>query len=376
MSLIDDFSAVDFSELTPSDIETLVINAYEQASGQTVYPGDPVRLFLEANAYVISTLAAFINTVGNQQFLAHAVGPHQDLIGAMVDTSRLSASAACTVLRFSVAEALTWPVLIPQGTRVNTGDGNTELTFATDATVMIPAGALSADVAATCMVAGAHANGLVPGQLNKLVDPLAYVTTVRNTETSRLGADVENDTSYRARIQLAPERFSVAGPAGAYRYHALAAHQEIADVAVWCPTPGTVDVRPVMSGGELPSGNILALVRERLNAEDVRPLTDTVIVAAPEPVEYTVSGGWYLHRDNAALAASVTGKIEAAVEEYRLWQRSAPGRDINPTRLIALLERAGAKRVELSSPTYRKLEKKEIARETAITLTFMGVEDD
>ena len=64
------------------------------------------------------------------------------------------------------------------------------------------------------------------------------------------------------------------------------------------------------------------------------------------------------------------------MEEYRLWQRSAPGRDINPTRLIALLERAGAKRVELSSPTYRKLEKKEIARETAITLTFMGVEDD
>ena len=143
MSLIDDFSAVDFSELTPSDIETLVINAYEQASGQTVYPGDPVRLFLEANAYVISTLAAFINTVGNQQFLAHAVGPHQDLIGAMVDTARLPASAACTVLRFSVAEALTWPVLIPQGTRVNTGDGNTELTFATDATVTIHAGSLS-----------------------------------------------------------------------------------------------------------------------------------------------------------------------------------------------------------------------------------------
>nr|WP_294510507.1 baseplate J/gp47 family protein [uncultured Bilophila sp.] len=376
MSLLDDFAAVDFSGLTPSEIETLVINAYETASGNTVYPGDPVRLFLESNAYVISLLVAYINETGRQQFLAHAVGPHLDLIGAMVDTARLPASAARTVLRFSVAEALAWPVFIPQGTRVNTGDGNTELTFATDETATISAGALSADVPATCMAVGAQGNGLVSGQLNRLVDPLAYVADVRNVETSRLGADIEDDAGYQARIRLAPERFSVAGPTGAYRYHALAVHQGISDVAVWCPTPGTVDVRPVMTGGELPPENILEMVRERLSAEDVRPLTDTVIVAAPEPVEYAVAGTWWLRKADEPLAASVTKAVEAALEEYRVWQRSAPGRDINPTRLIALLERAGAKRVELASPAYLKLEKRQIARETAINLMFMGIEDD
>ena len=83
MSLLDDFTAVDFSELTPSGIEGMVITAYEEASGQTVYPGDPVRLFLQSNAYIISLLAAFINETGNQQYLAHARGPHQDLIGAL-----------------------------------------------------------------------------------------------------------------------------------------------------------------------------------------------------------------------------------------------------------------------------------------------------
>ena len=376
MSLLDDFAAVEFSGLTPSEIETLVINAYETASGNTVYPGDPVRLFLESNAYVISLLVAYINETGRQQFLAHAVGPHLDLIGAMVDTARLPASAARIVLRFSVAEALAWPVLIPQGTRVNTGDGNTGLTFATDETATISAGALSADVPATCMAVGAQGNGLVSGQLNRLVDPLAYVADVRNVLTSRLGADIEDDAGYQARIRLAPERFSVAGPTGAYRYHALAAHQDISDVAVWCPTPGTVDVRPVMTGGELPPENILEMVRERLSAEDVRPLTDTVIVAAPEPVEYAVAGSWWLRKADEPLAASVTKAVEAALEEYRVWQRSAPGRDINPTRLIALLERAGAKRVELASPAYLKLEKRQIARETAINLTFMGIEDD
>lgn len=44
--------------------------------------------------------------------------------------------------------------------------------------------------------------------------------------------------------------FSVAGPSGSYRY-ALSAHQGIADVAVYAPVPGTVDVRPV-ADGELP----------------------------------------------------------------------------------------------------------------------------
>ena len=347
MSLLDDFTAVDFSELTPSGIEEMVITAYEEASGQTVYPGDPVRLFLQSNAYIISLLAAFINETGNQQYLAHARGPHQDLIGALVDTARLPASPSRTVLRFSTAETLGWPVLIPQGTRANAGDGDTGLTFATDETATIPAGERSVDVDA-----------------------------VRNTETTRLGADVEDDASYRARIRLAPERFSVAGPSGSYRYHALSAHQGIADVAVYAPVPGTVDVRPVMDGGELPPENVLELVRERLSADGVRPLTDTVVVAAPEPVEYAVSGGWWLHRDNGPLAASVTKKVEAALEEYRIWQRSAPGRDINPTRLISLLERAGAKRVELESPRYQKLEQRQIARETSLDLQFMGIEDD
>lgn len=168
----------------------------------------------------------------------------------------------------------------------------------------------------------------------------------------------------------------MAGPSGAYRYHALSAHQGIADVAVYAPVPGTVDVRPVMDGGELPPKSVLELVRERLSADGVRPLTDTVIVAAPEPVEYAVSGGWWLHRDNGPLAASVTQNIKAALEEYRIWQRSGPGRDINPTRLISLLERAGAKRVELASPHYQKLEQRPDRRETTLDLQFMGIEDD
>ena len=53
-----------------------------------------------------------------------------------------------------------------------------------------------------------------------------------------------------------------------------------------------------------------------------------------------------------------------------------PGRDINPTRLIALMERAGAKAVTLESPEFRALDAQEIARETVIDIVFLGIEDE
>jgi phage-related baseplate assembly protein len=364
---------VTFAELSPVEVENAVITTYERIAEKTLYPGDPVRLFLESLAYLISMQNAAIDLAGRQNLLAFADGPHLDHLGALMDTPRLPPAPAVTSIRFSLAEPLGWAVLIPQGSRVTTGSGG--LVFATDRTAEIAAGKVFVDVPATCAEAGQKGNGLVPGQISKMVDPLP-VKSVANVSTSILGADEETDEPYRERIQLAPERFSVAGPSEAYRWHALAAHQDIAACAVFSPVPGVVDVRPVLAGGELPPEDLLAVVRDHLNDERVRPLTDTVIVAAPEPVEYAVEGGWHLQRSNAPLAESIKARVAAAVEEYRVWQRSIPGRDINPTRLIALMERAGAKRVEIYSPVFIPLEDKQIARETSVNVEFLGIESE
>ncbi len=139
--------------------------------------------------------------------------------------------------------------------------------------------------------------------------------------------------------------------------------------------PGTVDVRPVMAGGELPPPDVLETVCKFLNADDVRPLTDTVTVQAPELVYFDISLTWYLSRDKQSLLATTTAAVAAAVEEYRLWQRTQPGRDIIPLRLASLLERAGVKRIELAAPAYRKLEGWQLAREASIAVTYGGLED-
>lgn len=372
--IFDTLPSVSFAPLDPAEIEKDILGRYETITGATLYPGDPVRLFLESVAMDMTILCRLIDMAGKQNLLAFASGSHLDHLGALMATSRLPAAPARCVLRFELAEALDFAVLIPQGTRAGTQDRR--ISFATDAAASIPAGELFVDATATADTPGADGNGLLAGQVSLLIDPIAYVTRVTNTAMTMGGAEVEADARYRERIHLAPESFTCAGPEQAYRYHAMSVHQDIAEAAVWSPKPGVVEVRPVMQGGELPSADVLDDVRKALSAEDVRPLTDTVTVQAPELVPFDIRLTWYLSRSRESLLATTRAAVEAAVDRYRQWQRAKPGRDILPLQLLSLLEQAGARRVDLNEPKYLTLQPYQLARERIISITYGGVEDD
>lgn len=367
-------SEILFADTDSASVENAVLTAYETIARTTLYPGDPVRLFLESLAYTLALQNNVINLAGRQNLLACAQGEHLDRLGLLVGTNRLGANRAVARQRFSLSEELAFDVTIPAGTRVTTADG--AAVFATAAVASIRAGQHTVEVGVTAVNPGAQANGLVPGQINRLIDPLPYVAATANVTASLLGADVETDERYRARIQLAPEAYTCAGSEGSYRHHALTAHQDIAEVAVWCPTPGTVDVRPVLSGGELPAETVLEAVRRALSAEDVRPLTDTVTVQAPELVPYELRLTWYLSGEQETLLSTTRARVEAAVEQYRLWQRTKPGRDILPLRLVSLLEQAGVRRIELNSPAFCELAPYQLARESVVSVTYGGLERD
>ena len=365
-------SEILFADIDSASVEDAVITTYEQIVGVTLYPADPVRLFLESIAYTLALQNNVINLAGRQNLLAYASGEHLDYIGMMVGTARLGASAATCEQAFRLASPLDFDVTVPQGSRVTTADGKSQ--FATRETAIIRAGAMDASCTVEALTPGASANGLVPGQICQLIDPVPYIAKTSNVTVTLLGSDVENDERYRSRIQQAPEAFSCAGPVGAYRYYALASHPDISAVAIYSPEPGVVDVRPVLKGGELPPRDVLDEVYASLNAEDVRPLTDTVLVQAPELVEFDISFSWYLAAEKQAMLSTITQAVAAAVEEYRLWQRTQPGRDILPIRLASLLEQAGVKRIEMTAPVYRKLEGWQLAREKTISVTFGGIE--
>ena len=114
---------------------------------------------------------------------------------------------------------------------------------------------------------------------------------------ARLGVqrlEGESDERLRARYLLALEAFSTAGPTGAYVFHAMTASNGVKDVAVYGPEselvdPGQVGVY-VLSRVNSGAANeaLLGLVEAALDDEDVRPLTDEVLVASAGIVTYDV----------------------------------------------------------------------------------------
>jgi len=370
---IFDLPDIQLVDTDPDAIKNNIITVYEAISERKLYPGDPVRLFLLAVANEIIQLRVLINDTAKQNLLRYARGDMLDHIGAMVETTRLQASPALTTIRFTMSAPLGDTIIIPAGTRVSPGG---EVFFATSAVAEVPPGTLYVDVSAECLTPGTTGNGFLPGQISNLVDPIPFVASAVNTTESAGGSETESDDAFRERIYTSPERFSVAGPRGAYEYWARSANSGIIDVKVNSPAPVEVEVYVLMQGGELPTSDVLEQVADVVNDERIRPLTDKVTVKAPNVSSYDVELTYYIATQNAASAATIQEAVNQAVTDYVLWQKSKIGRDINPSELVRRIMQAGARRVAITSPSYTAISNTDIAVAGNIEVIYGGLEDD
>jgi phage-related baseplate assembly protein len=363
---------IQFTEKSAQQIEADMVNRYKDLTGISLGPADPRRKFIQAIVPILAQQRSLIDFSGKQNLLGYAVGDYLDHIGAISETTRLEPAYATTTVRFTLSTSM--QRTIPAGTRVTAGDG---IFFATAEEATVEAQQTYADVGSTCTVPGVAGNGYLPGEINRLVDPLQWVQSVSNTTESEGGADAETDDAYAERIQQAPESFSVAGPDGAYRYWARTASQLIIDVLVHSPSPGVVEIRPLLQGGEVPGQEILDLVDLVCNDRAIRPLTDDVQVLTPEQVDYDISLTYWISTANASIAASIQSAVNQAVNDYKLWQKSKLGRGIDPSELNARIKSAGAKRVVVTLPAaYQSIESYQVAAEDQVTVTYGGLEND
>lgn len=371
---------INFVEIDIKAISDSLINLFEQFTGEVFYPGDERRQFLSNMVPVLVAIYSSINNTGRYNLLRYATGELLDALGERTDTPRLQAQNAGTMLRFSLSAAQVTNTVIPAGTRV-TPDG--KIYFATEDILIIPAGSLYGDTPAVSLEAGSLYNGFAPGQINKLVDPVSYVTGIVNTTTSAGGSDTEPDddgvnvwSGYRERIRQSPAKMSTAGPEDAYIYWAKTADQNISDISVTSPTPGQVKITVLMTGGEIPSQEILDRVLEKCSSKKVRPLTDQVIAETPGTVIYDIELSYYISRDRAAEINAIRAAIEnsgGAVDRYKTWQSGKLGQAINPDSLKQLILNAGAFRVDISNPVYTALDTDQVAVPGEITLNYGGL---
>ena len=240
----------------------------------------------------------------------------------------------------------------------------------------IPIGETEIVITMTCTEAGEKGNGFAPGEIIEQVDPLAFIDSIVNIDTSAGGTDEESDQSIAERTYLAPSAYSTAGPDDAYIYHAKNYDPSIGDVVPTSPTPGVVDIRFMMADGTIPSAATIAGLKSYLAQRGKRPLTDNLQVGAPEVVSYNITATYYINKSDRANAEAIQDGAEQAVEDYKDWQSAKIGRDINPDELRGYMKEAGVKRIVITAPEFTVLTKQQIAQCSTVTLTYGGLEDD
>lgn len=218
-------------------------------------------------------------------------------------------------------------------------------------------------------------------------------------------AVMESDADFRRRMVLAPEGYSVAGPEGAYIFHALSADADVLDASATSPEPE--DIRALvlsvladhsaapelvtamtaaLDGAQWPgqvmisvlsrtgdgtaSPELVAAVDDYLSDESIRPLTDHVQVQAAEIVDYAIDATitTFSGPDGSVVLDAASARLDEYVaSSHRL------GRDITRSGIFAALHVEGVQNVVLTSPAADII----IARDqapycTGITLSYAG----
>lgn len=369
---VREYPDIHFVDTDTNTVVNALIQSYEAFTGRTLYPADPARLFILWVADIIIQERVNIDFSARQNVPRYAEGEYLDSLAELFkDAYRLEPEKAKTTLRFTLSIPLEVATIVPVGTRV-TVDG--EIIFQTTQALTIPAGDLFGDVEAECQTDGEIGNGFVPGQITQLIDIFPYFGSVENVSESDGGADEESDAAFYERMRESVETFSTAGPLGAYEYYAKSASALIVDVKATSPEPGEVDVRVLLSGGQLPGEEILKEVLNILNADTVRPLTDHVTVAAPQAVPYNIDVTYYTQEGGALSADTIAADVAAAVKSFQKWQAEKMGRDVNPSQLIALLMQTGVKRVEVRSPVFAAVADNAVAQVGTVSVVNGGAE--
>ena len=335
--------------------------------------GDDRRLRLQTDAYYIFQAMMMTDDAGKMGLLKYARGDYLDNLGALKHVARHEPTGANTTIRFSLQEVRTSATPIPAGTRVTAGDN---IYFATDGYAEIPAGSLYADVGATCMETGAEGNDYDIGDINKLVDPTAWIYTVSNITVPENGTDLEDDDTYRLRIYLSPSGYSTAGTEDSYKYYVLSFNPEIADVIVESPEPRIVDITFLLEGGVIPQSEAINGLKEYIEQKTIKPITDKVNIKAPQASTFNIALTYYINRSDSNTATKIQAAVSQAIEDYKVWQCQKIGRDINPDELIERIKAAGAKRVVITSPVYTPIGSGYVAQVGTQQVTYGGLEDD
>lgn len=158
----------------------------------------------------------------------------------------------------------------------------------------------------------------------------------------------ELDTPFKARVRAAIMGRSAAGTKAQYKFAALSASVDVADVNVGSPIGGVVRVSVLSRIGDgTPTQELMEQVTAVINQDDVRALCHNIQVVPAELVEFDVIGQvWLTPTAPETVFAALPSRLEAAHAA-----QVGLGFNIPQSWLMKTLQVSGVQRIELSSPS-------------------------
>ena len=158
----------------------------------------------------------------------------------------------------------------------------------------------------------------------------------------------EDDERFRTRIQMSLEGLTTAGSRASYEFHALSTSTKIKDVDVTSPNAGTVKVAILSTEGQgTADSDLINAVKEKLNDEHIRPLTDTVLVESAVILPYEIRATLTLYP--SVLESVVMANVNQAITHYTNKQHLL-GIDITLSGIYSALHQEGVQNVKLTQP--------------------------
>lgn len=330
-----DNTEIHYLTYDPEEIWSAMIDAYVDAGGEVLYPGDEKEILLRGVQAIIVQAFAGVDQALRMDTLRYAVGGYLDIYGEKRNCTRIAAAAATAKIKVTL-KASGIARTIAAGAAL-TADG--EKIYLTTEDIEQSGYRQEVTAGIICKSTGRSGNGLLAGTQMQFMIPNAAVETVFVSESAGGGQDEEDDESYRERIRRYGLATVTTGPATQYESVAMSVTSEIVDAKALNLGAGKVGVYLILAS-VTGADAIIESVTETLNAQYVRPLTDSVTVAQAKEKAYTLNVQY-----KQEIGSNLAATLAEVVGEYQTWQDESIGRAFNPDKLMAMLYQAGATRV-------------------------------
>lgn len=337
-----DNSELRYVDYDPETTWDEMMKTYNECGGDVLYPGDEKEILLRSVLAIATAIMAKVDSALRMDTLTYATGEYLKEYGLKRNCVYIDAVPATAPVTITFEGG--WPAKIMEAGTAFTADGSIIYTLK-DAKYITGTNQVM-NAVMECAEAGTIGNGLRSGTELQPVESIeGFIRCVVTADASG-GTDAEDEEVYRERIRNFGLNSVTTGPSALYEAQARSVSTQIVDARAVNirdgndQETGTVGIYLLLAeGADAPS--LCASVEQKLSAETTRPLTDRVVVAEADAVEYTLEVKvWY------SQYSGIGDAVTDAINEYQEWQDNRIGRAWDPNKLTAMLYQAGCERVQ------------------------------